>query len=183
MNDTLIAIKNRRSTRVYTQEMIQEEELNSILESGMYAPSAGNQQPWHFTVIDNQDVLQRMNEATKDSFKKSSNEQFKKIAGSEKFNVFHNAPIAIIISGDKNAMLPRVDCAAATENMLIAAESLNIGSCWVQAAIHLFDGDNSDNWKKQLKIPEGYQPLYAIILGYKGKDDQKAPPRKTRLLI
>lgn len=178
MNETLNSIRERRSTRVYKQEQIKDEELQLIIEAGRYAPSAANQQPWHFTVIQNKEALQKINQGAKAYFQKSNNPHFQRFASSEKFHVFHNAPTAIIISGDQSAMLPQVDCAAATENMLIAAQSLGIGACWTQNVIHLFEGEQATPIKEELGIPDKYRPLYAISLGYKAQDNQQAPPRK-----
>ncbi|MCF8011032.1 MAG: nitroreductase family protein [Clostridiales bacterium] len=96
----------RRSIRSYREEQIKEEELNDILQAGMYAPSAGNQQPWHFTVIQNKEIMQNIRQELKEYFKKSKNKMFKKIAESENFDPFHNAPAAVIVSGDEKALLP-----------------------------------------------------------------------------
>lgn len=60
MNETLINIRNRRSARKFKNEQIKDEELNAILEAGQYAPSAMNQQSWHFTVIQNNELLKKL---------------------------------------------------------------------------------------------------------------------------
>ncbi|MEW6698449.1 MAG: nitroreductase family protein [Bacillota bacterium] len=76
------------------------------------------------------------------------------------------------------SILQQTDCTAATQNMLIAAQSIGIGTCWTQSVIHLFEGEQAAPLKKELGIPDQYKPLYAISLGYKAQDNQQAPPRK-----
>ncbi|MDF2592581.1 MAG: nitroreductase family protein, partial [Clostridia bacterium] len=72
MNETLKNIKNRRSVRAYQAEQIKEEELQMILEAGIYAPNARNQQSWHFTVIQSKELLDRMSKAVQEEYKKSN---------------------------------------------------------------------------------------------------------------
>ena len=74
--------------------------------------------------------------------------------------------------------MPQVDCAAATENMLIAAESLDIGACWNGIVGVLFNSEKVTEYKDKLRIPEGYSPYYAVALGYKGVRINNAPQRR-----
>ena len=178
MNAVLDCIRDRRSVRSYKPDAVADSELQAVLEAALYAPSAANQQPWHFTVIRSREVLDAMNRDTKEHFKSSEVPHFRRFAESEQFNVFHNAPLAIIVSGDERAMLPAVDCAAATENILIAAESLGLASCWINAAIHLFQGAKAAEWLGRLGIPEGFRPMYAVTLGYAAGEKGQAPARK-----
>ena len=176
-NDVLKCIRSRRSIRAYDSKQINEEQLKAILEAGAYAPSAANQQSWHFTVIQNKEMMQMMSQDTKEHFKKTENPRFQRIVNDVSFNAFHNAPTAIIISGDEKSIMPQVDCALANQNMLLAAEALGLGSCWINIVIHLFSGEKGDLWKKELGIPEGYKPFYAASFGYKA-EEVSALPRK-----
>jgi nitroreductase len=99
-------------------------------------------------------------------------------AKDESLQIFYNAPTVIVVSGDKKAMIPQVDCAAATENMLIAAESLGIGSCWIGFAYWVLNGDKADLYKKELGIPEDFKCYHAIALGYKMTENVNIPERK-----
>ena len=129
MRNTLDVIKERRSIRKFKPEQIKEEELQAIVESGLYAPSAINKQSWNFTVIQNQEILAELNEATKNVARNLDNEALKRIGENEKYNCFYYAPTVILVSGKDEERSKVRDCSAATQNMLIAAESLNIGSC------------------------------------------------------
>ncbi len=173
MNEVLKAIANRRSIRHFKDEQIKDEELNAILEAGLMAPSGHNDQSWYFTVIQNKTILKEISDASKSEMQKSGINWIVEIAKKETFNIFHNAPTAIIVSARKDAVTPVADACAAVENMLIAAESLQIGSCWVGFAKFYFN--NQESYKK-LEIPEGYEMQNAFILGYKPDGYKMVPP-------
>lgn len=179
MNDTIKSIKARRSVRVYTPDQIPQEALDAIIEAGLYAPSAMNGQPWHMTVIQNREVLNALNASAMDAMAASDNPYFKKFTANESFNIFYHAPTAVVISGAADSPYAGTDCAAAAQNMLVAAESLNIGSCWVGLTNFALKGEKGAFFKEQLQIPEGYEPLYTLIFGHKRTGGTSAPQRKA----
>lgn len=178
MNETLKNIRNRRSTRLYLPEQIKEEELQAIIDAGIYAPSATNKQPWHFTVIQNKDIIDRLSDEFKKIARKSDNEYVKKYGENEKFHVFYSAPTVILVSGDENNSYSAIDCAAAVENMLIAAESLGIGSCWIGFIAYLLNSEEGKKFVKELGIPEGFKQIHSVALGYKKFNLTNAPARR-----
>jgi nitroreductase len=90
-------------------------------------------------------------------------------------NLYYKAPTVILVSGKKEAIAPLVDASAAIQNMLIAAESLGIGACWIGFAKFYFTGP--DQYRK-LGIPEGYEVLYGVSLGYKPEGPVAKPPAR-----
>ena len=178
MNETLKTILNRRSIRKYKEEQIKDEELQAILEAGKFAPSAMNQQPWHFTVVQNKELLQKISEACKTVFSNSGNKNFEERAKAENFSISYNAPTFIIVSGDQKAIAPQNDGSLALGNMFLAAESLGIGSCWIHAMAFLFSKEEGQTLKNELGIPEGYAPVGSGAFGYKGTEQPSASPRK-----
>ena len=178
MNETIETILNRRSVRVYADEQIKEQDLNAIIDTGLFSPSGCNMQPWHFTVVQNKELISELNIETKKILLNCDNDYFKEFAQNEKYDIFYNAPTIIVVSGEKAALVPQVDCAAATENMLIAAESLGIGACWIGLITYLFRSEEGTDYIKKLEIPEGYEPYYAITLGYKKYPNPKSKPRR-----
>lgn len=178
MNETIKNIMNRRSIRNYKEEQIKDDELQAILDAGRFAPSAMNQQSWHFTVIQNKEVLQKIIEATKTTFLNSGNKNFEERAKATDFNPFYKAPTLILVSGDEKAIAPQNDCSLALENMFLAAESLGIGSCWIHSLNFLFASEEGKTLKKELGIPEGYNPVGSGVFGYKGVDTPDPAPRK-----
>ena len=182
MNETLKTILTRRSIRKYKQEQIKDEELQVILEAGKFAPSAMNQQSWHFTVVQNKEMLQKINEACKAVFSKSGIKNFEERAKAENFEVFYNAPTFIIVSGDEKAIAPQNDGSLALGSMLLAAESLGIGSCWIHAMSFLFSTEDGKSLKKELGIPEGYAPVGSGAFGYKDGKSPSPAPRKENII-
>jgi nitroreductase len=178
VNETLKTIKSRRSFRAYKPEQIKDEELQTILEAGRYAPSGGGTQPWHFTVIQRSDVLQKINLACKETMLKSGNKMFEERARADNFSIFYHAPTLIIVSGDEKAITPQQDCALALGNMFLAAESIEIGSCWIHALSMLLNGDAGKELRKELGLPEGYKVQGSGAFGYKPTENPAPAPRK-----
>lgn len=176
MNEVLKVIKSRRSVRNYKQEQISQKSLDLIIEAGVYAPSAHNEQPWHFTIIQNQQMLQHINEIVSELMTKSDIKWIQKMGSNPAFKVTYNAPTLIIVSGRKDAMAWSADCSAAIQNMLIAAESLNIGSVWLGLLRFFFQQEGEVN---KLGIPEGYAPYYGVALGFKEVEKEQAAPKRS----
>ncbi|HOX24055.1 MAG TPA: nitroreductase family protein, partial [Elusimicrobiales bacterium] len=134
MNKVLEAIKNRRSIRKYLPGQLKQAELDAILEAGSYAPSAHNDQPWHFTVIRDKELLDRISRLSKEGMLASKLDWMREMGANEGLHIFYHAPAVVIVSMRKDALSPLVDCSAAIQNMLVAAESMDIGSCWIGLA-------------------------------------------------
>ncbi len=182
MNDTLKTILNRRSIRKYTQEQIKEEELQWILEAGKFAPSAANQQPWHFTVVQNKDLMQKISEACIVAVSKSGNRYYEerlKAIKSKKTSLMFNAPTLIVVSGDEKASVPINDCSLAIENMFIAAESLGIGSCWIHALSILYSTEEGKVFlTNESIVPKGFTIVGSAAFGYKAVEQPSSAPRR-----
>jgi nitroreductase len=176
MNEVLRVIKNRRSIRSYKSEQIKQEELDMIIEAGIYAPTGHNAQPWHFTVVQNREMIKHINDVSKEVMAMMDIEWIRKAGLNPEYDITYKAPTLVIISGRKDAVSARIDCCAATENMHIAAESLNIGSIWLGFATF---GFRKEGLAKEVGIPEGYEPYYVIVLGYKAQDSQPAAPARN----
>lgn len=169
MNETIKTIMSRRSIRAYKEEQLKEEDLKAIIDAGLYAPSAMNQQSWHFTVIQKKDLINKVNEACKVAMQRTNNPDF---------NVFYNAPTIIIVSGSDKAIAPKNDGSLAMENMFLAAASLGIGSCWIHAVTGLINTEDGKNLIKELGIPEGYSIVGSGAFGYKASESPAPAPRK-----
>lgn len=179
MNTIFETIKNRRSIRSYLPEQISRDELETLLEAALWAPSGHNAQPWHFLVVQDKKKIDDMSSKSIRLMKKSPVEWIQKLASREGYHLFHNAPTVLIISGRKSAdplLFPLADCSAAIQNLLLAAESLNIGTCWIGLSKFLFDVPEE---VKTLSLPEGYHPVYSVAMGYKQEPLRpSAPARK-----
>jgi nitroreductase len=176
MNDVLKTIAGRRSIRQYREEQIKDAELKAILEAGLQAPSGHDSQPWHFTVIQKRQLIDEISAGSKMAMRRSGVDWIVKLGEAEKFNIFYNAPTVVLLAAKKDALSPLADVSAALQNMALAAESLGIGSCWMGFVPFYFLDANNYN---KIGIPEGYDVLYGMTLGYKPQGWQ-AGPRKRK---
>jgi nitroreductase len=137
-------ILTRRSIRRYENKDIPEEVLQQILETGRQAPSAANRQPIHFVIVTDRDILKNLCDNLINRFVKY-------------------APVAIVGCADIKSLLTGkwavVDATIAMENMVIAAWTLGIGSCWIGAC-------NEEKVKELLKIPDKWKFVALLTLGY-----------------
>lgn len=182
VNATIKSIKNRRSSRQFKTEQLSKEHIMEIISCGLAAPSAHDEQPWLFSIVKNQSFLAEFNEEAKKGFENSSIDVFRVFAKSPNFSIFYDAPLVVFVSGNEDCISPdkmmnRFDCAAATQNMLIAAESLGVGSCWIGLAAYGFSGGRKEEFMKKLKIPANYTPFYAVSFGYKRSDSLSGVPK------
>ena len=157
--DTLEVIRTRRSIRKYKKQPIPENVIRNVLTAAFSAPSAGNQQPWHFIIIDDRKIINVIH-----TFHPSA----KMLMDAEK---------AILVCGDLNLEKFKgywmIDCAAATENILLAAHSLGLGACWL--GIYPREG-RVTGMRKLLHLPTHIIPFALVSLGYPGEEK----PREER---
>lgn len=176
MNDVIKTIKERRTIRAYnTDKQLPQEDLDLILEAGLYAPTAHNEQPWYFTVVQNKVLLEEINLKANEIMAKSENEWLQGLGKNPAFRATYNAPTVIFVSAKENAMAAQTDCALAIQNMMLTAESLGIGSVFVGL---LWPYLHQDETGTTLKLPEGYKPMHAVAFGYASGDKLPAPERK-----
>lgn len=176
MNEVLRVIKSRRSIRKYKPEQIKDEELQLIIEAGIYAPTGHNTQPWHFTVIQDRKVIEHINDISKKVMSTMEIDWIKNAGLNPDYDITYKAPTLVIVSGKKDGISSEIDCCAAVQNMLLAAESLNIGSVWLGFAIFGFQIEGET---EKIGIPEGYEPYYAFVLGYKDQEAQPNAPSRN----
>lgn len=180
MNEVLKTIRTRRSIRVYKSEQIEEAALQQILEAARYAPSGCNTQPWHFTVIQNREVIHHINTTAKEVMALQENDFVKRAGQNPDFDITYQAPTLIVVSGRQDAVTPRTDCDAAIQNMLLAAESLHIGSVWLGFVTFCFMKPGE---AKKIGVPDGYEPYYGVALGYKGMEAQPEAPQRVENVV
>ncbi len=180
MNETIRIIKSRRSVRRFKPGQIPDSMLQEILECAISAPNAKNQQKWHFTVVQNKDIIDKMESIMKENLKRSGIDFLMKRASDPEFSVFGNAPTVVVITADEQAFsnFVQIDCAAAAENMMIAAESLGLGSHIMTSTEFLFKLERGEALMRELGIPEGYGHVCTIALGYKDEVPATKPRRK-----
>lgn len=178
MNETMKNILDRRSIRQFNDKPVDPYELEAILEAGKYAPSAMNEQPWHFSVVESPELLQKINLVTRELFAQSGNLMYEQRAKSEGFSSFYKAPLFIIVSCDNAAVAPLQDGALALGNMFLAAKSMGIGSCWIHAMNYVLESAAGVELRKELLIPDGFVLVGAGAFGYSDEKNPNPFPRK-----
>lgn len=174
MNETIATIQNRRSIRAYDEKQIENELLNLIIESGQYAPSGGNSQSTRFLVIQNKSVLNKLERLVEKELAKieidentyKSLKSFILRARKGGLHFSYSAPTLIVVSNKKDYGNAMADSAVAIENMMIAATSLGIGSCWINQLRWLNNNELICDYMSELGIPEDEMICGGISLGY-----------------
>lgn len=158
--DAMQAILTRRSIRKYTPEPVSDELVAELLKAAMSAPTAGNQ-PWHFVVMRDRTRLESITRVHPHA------------------EMLKEASVAISISGDPTAGALKgrwlLDCAAATENILIAANALGLGACWVG----IYPVEERMALLRELTgMPDHLMPVSMVALGYPA--EQKDPSARFK---
>ena len=170
MIDFISIINARKSVRNYTGAAIPQEDVKVIAESAILAPNAMNKQGWHFSVVTDAALLQKMSDACKKALADCPVPFLKEKAAAPDFNAFFHAPCVIVISiaEDKFTFF---DAGAAAENICLAAKALGYGTCITASTEFMFAGD--PGLKAELQIPEDYKFACAITVGTEaaGPDD------------
>ena len=148
--DIYQAILTRRSIRKYSSQEISDEIIEKIIKAAMYAPSAVNKQPWHFIAVNDVKLFEKIMEVHPHA------------------KMLREAKLAIIICGDTNlahgeGIYWPVDCAAATENMLLAAHGLGLGAVWLGVYPR---EERISGIEKLFNLPANIKPFSIISLGY-----------------
>ncbi len=173
MNEVLQTIARRRSVRKFRKEQIPETDLLSIIDAGRQAPSGHNDQSCFFAIVRNKAVIDGISAGSKTEMRKAPIDWIADLARNDKYHIFYEAPTVIIVATRKDAVSPFADACAAVQNMLIAAESLGIGSCWIGFVKFHF---TEPMRFAAIGIPDGYEVQYGISLGYKPEGYPSTPP-------
>lgn len=171
MESTLKDLKERRSIRAYKPEQIKEEDLQKILEAGMYAPTGmGMQSPKIIVVQDKKtiDCLSRLN----DKYMGSGNDPF------------YGAPTVLVVLASKERPTCVEDGSLVLGNLMNAAYALGIGSCWIHRAREVFASEEGKELLKKWGVEGDYIGIGHCILGYPADDaSPKAKPRKNDYVV
>ncbi|MFI3295935.1 MAG: nitroreductase family protein [Rikenellaceae bacterium] len=151
--NTIDAIMTRSSVRTYTDQAIEEQQIETMLKAAMAAPTAGNRQPWQFIVVDDKAILEQFPPVIKGA------------------NMAPKAPLAIVVCGEPDKSFEGElseywvqDASAATENLLLAAHSLGLGAVW--CGVYPDQNGRVAKIQEILSLPEGVKPLNIIVIGY-----------------
>ena len=171
MNEVLKVLKERRSCRNFKPDMITDEELNSILEAGTYAPTGMGKQSPIIIVVKNKEYRDKL-----------AKENASIMGMKEDFDPFYGAPVILIVLADKNIFTYKEDGSLVIGNMLNAAESLGLGSIWIHRAKEEFEREFGKNLLKELGIEGDYEGIGHCAIGYRGTEKSTPAPRKENYI-
>lgn len=154
MNAVLENMKNRRSTRAFTTQPIPDAELHQILEAGIWAPSGNNRQSWQFTVLRTAEQIERLAAA------------MRPVLGRDEGYHFYQPTTLVLLSNERDNENGLADCACALQNIFLMAESLGIGSCWINQLKGICDEGTIRSVLHEFGVPENHVVWGMAALGY-----------------
>lgn len=170
-NIVLDALKNRRSIRKYKAEQITDAELNAVLEAGTFAPTGMNRQSPLMVVVQDADTiarLSRMNAA---------------VMGQTDSDPFYGAPTVVIVLADSENYNGFADGCLVMGNLMNAAYSIGLGSCWINRAREMFETEEGRSMLREWGIEDKYTGVANCILGYPDCPHPEAGSRKENYVI
>lgn len=167
MNELLKALESRHSVRAYAPDAIPQQLLDSIIEAGLYAPSGKGQQNTIILQVTDPDLRNRLSEMNRE------------IGGwKEGFDPFYGAPALLIVLARKDWPTHVYDGSCVMQNLMLAAHSLGLGSCWIHRAREEFETEFGRDLLKSLGIEEEYEGIGHCILGWPAGQEPVAAARK-----
>lgn len=155
MNEIIKNIKTRKSIKKYKSTPVPQELIDTITEAGTYAPSGLNKQSPIILEITNKEIRDKISKINA------------KIANmSEEIDPFYNAPVILIILANKDIPTYIYDGSLVMQNMMLAAHSLGLGSCWIHRAKETFETKEGKQILKDLGITGNYEGIGNCIIGY-----------------
>lgn len=163
-NEMLELIKNRVSTKKFSDQPVEKEKLEQIIEAGTWAPTGQNKQAPIILAVTNKEVRDELSRENA------------KILGKD-IDPFYGAPVVLVVLSDKNVPTHVYDGSLVMENMMLAAEALGLGSCWIHRAKEEFESDFGKDLLKKAGIEGDYEGIGHCVIGYPAAEF-KPKPRK-----
>ena len=177
--DAFTLIRTRHSTRKFLQKPVEKEKLEQVIEAGRFAPSGGNNQTTHFIVIQDTAVLTELARIAREEFAKMelAPDTYASLAKAIQLSkkgsyVFHyNAPVLILTANRIGFGNNMADCSCAVENMMLMANALDLGSCWINQINWLNENPAMVAYLKKLGMRDGETVYVSMALGYPDSED------------
>ena len=171
-NETIETIMARRSIRKYKADVVERGKLKAIMECGINAPNGQNKQSWEVRVVDNPEVMNYIKQVMVEAYDE-------KVVG-----CFRGAPVMVFIARDVNYDFSAYDCGLMAENMMLAAQSLGVGSICLGSPVRLInDNPACAPILERLRFSEGYVLSLCVGLGYADEAPEAKPRYKSKVLF
>jgi nitroreductase len=177
------AISGRRSTRDYTAQALDDETVRRLIDAAVHAPNASNGQPWTFTVVRDQGLLDGISTSAKSHMLATlpdgpQSDRYRTQLSDATFQIFYHAPALILISGIAQGPWVVADCALAAENLMLAAYGVGLGTCWIGFAQGFL---NTPEGKNALGLPATWVPVAPIIVGHPKAEIAPVPRKEPEI--
>ena len=164
MNDVLKAIAERNSCRNFSPSPISDQQVSALAAAALASPSAMNRQPWHIIVITDKSLIDEMDEYAMEIMKAQNPDGYKRMMD-RGGTVFYDAPCLIVVAKENDADYTLLDCGIVSQNISLAAHSLGLGNVICGMARMCFNGEKGEEFKKRIKMPEGYTFGMSVCVG------------------
>ncbi|HBK32916.1 MAG TPA: nitroreductase [Porphyromonadaceae bacterium] len=165
-NEMIETILTRRSIRKYKPQQVERAKLDTVMKAAIYAPSALNKQPWEVRVVQNKEFIDKINDRFVAFARGREMQGSASRAAEPGFSVFHGAPTVIVLARDKNNHSSMLDVGLLTQNILLSAHALGLGTCPIGSVVSILTDPANKELVDLLKIPEDYEIVLAVSLGY-----------------
>ena len=176
-----VCIKGRRSVRAYKDEPVSKEQIESVIEAGVWAPTGMNRQPWKFIIIEDKELIKYVSEETKILVQHAMPPIAKQFQ-TEADIICYNAPVLILVSTQKDkqwSQISLLDSVLAAQNMFLKAYELGLGTCYM-GFVQLLN--NKPDTLKKIGVPEGYDMMVPFIMGHPKTKQGKGKRNKPNVL-
>ena len=164
MNETLKTIFERYSCRDFADTPLTDEQIKTIVEAALAAPSARNNMPWQVIVVTDKNLIEEIDAEGIRAIKAANDDYSLSRIQEDGGKIFYNAPCLVVIASDGSFFSP-VDCGILCQNITLAAHSLGLGSVICGFARFPMAGPRADEFKKRLGFPEGYDFCISVLVG------------------
>ena len=171
MNNLLRNVLMRRSTHKFDMRQLRDEDLQSILEEGKLLSHAAENQAWHFTVVQNQGVLQQIALVNTKFLSREHKDIVKEGIFKEEVGFISRIPTLLIISVCSNASYAEDAANTVFGSMMLIAEKIGVAACWLSSMPQVFHEPEAGEINRIISIPEGYVPLCVGAFGYKQREE------------
>ncbi|MBI5361818.1 MAG: nitroreductase [Planctomycetes bacterium] len=182
--DVMDAIYGRRAVRAYDDWKLDVRTIEQLIDAAIHAPSARNEQPWSFAVVQDKALLRRLSERSKALWRErvlpgTPTDEPRAWFESPAHDVFHGASTLIVICARPSAWPANEDCCLAAQNLMLAAHGLGLATCpigLVRAAL------NEPEFRRELGLPDDHAAVFAVVVGYP-REAPEPPPRRPACIL
>ena len=171
MNEVLHCLLTRRSVKKYLSQPVEKEKLDAVLEAGTYAACGMGRQAGKIVVLQNPDDIAQLEKVNAS------------ILGNPDAHPFYGAPVVCVVFADTNVNTWVEDGSLVIGNMMAAAHSLGLGSCWIHRARQEFESAEGKALMKKWGVSENYAGIGHCILGYAAQEPAPAKPRQADFIV